>query len=198
MTRRPRTAAPCIPALATVPPLPPVLPRTAALALVLALALILAALAAPLPAQAQAQTETIRIPEDDPVMAAAIETAQASLPLVFAAVLDAEGRAHPAFTLKVAFPVETGEEVIWVSDVVRTPLGFSAALANDPRHLAGLSMGDTVTFQAPMIADWGLRADDGKLYGHYTTRALLATLPGEEAERIRALLSEAPLPAGWR
>ncbi|MCB1330436.1 MAG: DUF2314 domain-containing protein [Maritimibacter sp.] len=192
MTRRPRTAAPSIPAPATVLPSSPNLPRIATLAL----ALILAPLAAP--AQTETTAETIRIPQGDPAMAAAIETAQATLPMVFAAVLDADGRAHPAFTLKVAFPVETGEEVIWVSDVVRTPMGFTAALANAPRHLAGLSMGDTVTFQAPMIADWGLSADDGKLYGHYTTRALLATLPADAAERIRALLSEAPLPPGWR
>ena len=67
-------------------------------------ALALALTAPPAPA------DSVVIVADDPAMAAAIETAQSHLSRVFGAVMDPDGKAHPALTLKVAFPVEGGAE----------------------------------------------------------------------------------------
>jgi len=131
-------------------------------------------------------------------MSDAIHAAQSHLPQVFAAVMDADGKAHPALSLKVAFPVGDGEEVIWVSKVKHTGKRFTAVLANQPMYLEDLMAGDEVTFDKEMIADWGLVGDGGKLFGHYTTRVLLETMPADQAAQIRALLTPAPLPAGWR
>ena len=157
-----------------------------------ALALALALTAPPAPA------DSVAIVADDPSMAAAIESAQSHLPRVFGAVMDADGKAHPALTLRVAFPVEDGAEIIWVANVARAGTRFTAIFANQPLHLAGLAAGDAMTFDEDMIADWGLAGDAGRLLGHYTTGVLLETMPQDQAAQIRALLSEDPLPASWR
>ena len=159
-----------------------------------ALALVLATLAWISPAPA----ETVITAADDPRMAEAIETAQSHLARVVELGIDADGQGHPALTLKVAFPVEGGEEIIWVAGVSRKGTEWTGSLANEPLHLTGLAAGDTVTFDQGMIADWGLVDASGKLFGHFTTRVLLETMPEDQAAPIRALLSEDPLPASWR
>lgn len=145
-----------------------------------------------------ALAENVVIVADDPAMAAAIETARRHLPRVFGAAMDADGKAHPALTLKVAFQVEDGAEIIWVANVARAGKRFTAILANEPVYLADLAAGDAVTFDDAMIADWGLAGDAGRLFGHLTTRVLLETMPEDQAAPVRALLSEDPLPAAWR
>ena len=145
-----------------------------------------------------ASAESVVIVADEAAMAAAIETAQSHLPRVFDAVIDADGKAHPALILKVAFPVEDGEEIIWVANVARAGKQLTAILANEPVYLAGLAAGDKVTFDEDLIADSGLAGDAGRLFGHYTTRVLLETMPEDQAARVRALLSEDPQPATWR
>lgn len=159
-----------------------------------ALTLAFAFVAPPTPCRA----ENVVFVASSSTMTDAIRAAQSHLPRVFAAVMDPDGKAHPALSLKVAFPVGDGEEVIWVSKVKRTGKRFTAVLANQPMYLDGLTAGDEVTFTKEMIADWGLVSDGGKLLGHYTTRVLLETMPADQAAQVRALLTPAPLPAAWR
>ena len=164
----------------------PRLPR-AARTLTFALALALVPVIAP--------AETVVTEAGDPVIAAAIETARSHLARVFDVGFQEGGTAHPALTLKVAFPIEDGEEIIWVAEAARAGADMSGKLANDPVHLPGLSAGDTVTFTEDMIADWGIVGAAGKLFGHYTTRVLIETMPEDQAAAIRDLLSDDPLPA---
>lgn len=147
---------------------------------------------------ALAADETVTVTAADPAMAAAVETARSHLARVLDTAIASDGTAHPALTLKVAFAVDDGEEIIWVATVVRDGAEFTATLANEPLRLEGLAAGDTVRFTEAMIADWGLVGASGKLFGHYTTRVLLDTMPEAEAAPIRALLSDNPLPASWR
>ena len=155
-----------------------------------ATALALAPVAAP--------AETVVTSAGDPAMAAAIATARSHLDRVFDEGFGDDGRAHPALTLKVAFPIETGEEIIWVAEVARSGAAFTGTLANAPLHLPELNAGDEVRFGEEMIADWGIVGAAGTLFGHYTTRVLIETMPEDQAGPIRALLNEDPLPAAWR
>lgn len=175
----------------------PALPRLARpLVAVFVLALALAAAAPP------ARAESVVTVTDDPAMVAAVAEAQSHLDRVFDVAIGADGAGHPALTLKVAFPAgtgaEVGEEVIWVAQVARAGGRFTAILANEPLHLPDLAAGDTVTFDRDMIADWGLVGENGKLFGHYTTRVLLETMSQDQAAQIGALLNDTPLPATWQ
>lgn len=165
-----------------------------------AVALTLAALAPALPAQ----SETMVTAAQDPAMVEAVETARRHLDRVFDTAFGAADTAHPALTLKIAFPVEgdgtgtVGEEVIWVANIARDGGRFTATLANEPLHLQGLAAGDSVTFDRDMIADWSLLGQAELLFGHYTTRVLLDTMPADQAAPVRAILSEDPLPEAWQ
>jgi len=164
----------------------------------LSLALVLG-LAGSLPAVGQ--DEVVSTNADDPAMSAAIETAQSHLAKVLTAAINEVGVGHPALSLKVAFPVDTDDmdtEVIWLSDISLAQEGMAGKLANEPVNMPDLHLGDEVRFSQEMIFDWGLAGPEGKVFGHYTTRVLLGSLPEDQAAPIRALLSDDPLPDAWR
>ena len=73
----------------------------------------------------------------------------------------------------------------WVTPVARH--GGDALLVRTPEG-AVLSAG----FAG--ILDWGFTGPDGRLYGNYRARLLMAALPPDAAARLAATLSETPLP----
>lgn len=137
--------------------------------------------------------------KDDPKMNAAIAKARGGLSTVFPRVFDASGNAHPAFSLKVAVPIagsDDGNEIIWVNSIRKRGKAFSGKLANAPVLFKG-DVGDPLKFNESQIADWGLSAPNGKLFGHYTTRAMLPRLPSDQAAQIKSILSKRPMPDGF-
>jgi len=69
-------------------------------------------------------------------------------------------------------------------------------LANDPVSFKG-NAGDAITFSADQVRDWYVFGADGKMYGNYTTRVMLADLSPELSAQIEAMLSPTPLPDTW-
>lgn len=138
--------------------------------------------------------------KNDLSMNEAEDAAQKSLPDFLASKIDANGAAIDGAMVKVAFPVtrdgQSGDEVIWVGPFGRDDDGFSGLLANEPVDMSGAA-GDTVAFSQDMIRDWMYRGPDGKLYGNYTTRVMLADLTGDQAAQIAQVLSANPLPDSW-
>ena len=127
---------------------------------------------------------------EDEVMNAAVAQARATLS-EFLDRLDA-GRLTDRDMLKVAFPTSGGGyEHIWVAAVRRTSGGLSGVLANDPVHL-DKRRGDPVVFTEAMVSDWSYEAR-GRLWGNFTTRAVLPTLRSDQAAQLRAILSETPV-----
>ena len=51
-----------------------------------------------------------------------------------------------------------------------------------------MKFGQTITVTKGEISDW-LYMREGKMYGNYTLRPLLATMPPEEAARFKAMLA---------
>ena len=165
--------------------------------------LILAAAAAALSLSACGQSETkaptlesagpgdeiVQYEAQDAVMNAAIAEAKASLP-AFLTRLDA-GDIGPGDSLKVGFPVDNGHEHIWVNQIARKGDELTGVLANEPNWMPGLHQGSPVTFAPDLVSDWSYEKD-GKLWGNYTTRVMLPSLPPEDAAAVKANLSDTP------
>lgn len=168
------------------------------------LALILSCLLLAPPAFAQKADPVPQAPEGlelfdatDAAMNAAIAQAQASLPLFFAQVFDANGVAQRG-SVKVSFttfPDNVGQEIIWVGNLRRLPDGsFSGTLNNQPFNLGDWQIGTPVSFTLDQIEDWSHPSAQGNL-GNFTTR-VIAALPGNG--HIWSSLANEPIPAGWR
>lgn len=161
--------------------------------------LFIAALAFATPASAQkADPPSLELfAAGDVTMNAAIAEAQRTLPAFLVYVLSADGVAQGG-SLKVAFqtfPVNQGDEVIWVTAFRRLPDGsFTGRLNNQPFHLGDWQFGDTVAFPASAIRDWSLPSSQGS-YGNYSTR-VIAAQPGNE-HMFQGLATD-PLPAAWQ
>lgn len=133
----------------------------------------------------------------DTHMNTAQRDARNSLGAFLAAALDDTGTSLPDTGLKVAFQTPAGlTEVIWIARFKQDGNGFTGHLANRPMHMDGAA-GDPVSFDRGAIRDWFLIGDDGRMYGSFTTRAMLPEMSPEAVRSVQALLSPAPLPAGW-
>ena len=97
---------------------------------------------------------------------------------------------------------------VWLSDIEKDQTGQNAAGTNDitltGRIVRGLSdtsdlppsIGRRVTFRQSEIWDWAI-THEGRVYGLYTIRRNLDSLPPEMAALAKANLSEDPVPSGW-
>lgn len=155
-----------------------------------------------LPMASQAGDPIVPFDADDRKMNTAINQARGTLDLFLANVLDAKGKSNADSSLKVAFQVDAtdvGNEIIWVSGFSRNAKGrFVGFLANEPNHMPAKHIHSKVRFTAQQIRDWGYFDAEGKLFGHYTTRVLVKTLPDNQAKPILDLLSDYPVPDKWK
>jgi uncharacterized protein YegJ (DUF2314 family) len=116
----------------------------------------------------------------------------------FEHVLAHDGNARADAAVKVAIPVgKSRSELVWVTPFARVDDGFVGVLATAPEALTDLDTGDLVTFGQDQVRDWSFHGPDGKLYGSYTTRVMLATINSAQAAEIATLLSDDPLPSDW-
>jgi uncharacterized protein YegJ (DUF2314 family) len=92
--------------------------------------------------------------------------------------------------LKVRFDVGAGVEHIWVSDVKKLSDGnYSGRFANEPSDLIGKNIGDQVEFKQTDISDWMFMRNE-KVVGGETIKALLKSMPKEEADAMRARMEQ--------
>lgn len=96
-----------------------------------------------------------------------------------------------AIGIKVSIPHAEGVEHLWMTGCRTGDLdSFECVVSNEPKAVP-LELGSRFTFDTDAISDWMYRKD-GKIHGGYSIRALLPTLPEDEAESMREML--APLP----
>ena len=92
--------------------------------------------------------------------------------------------------MKVRFNVGAGVEHIWVSDVRQLSDGdYSGRFANEPSDLPGKNVGDQVKFKQIDISDWMFMRNE-KVVGGETIKALLKSMPKEEADALRARMEQ--------
>ena len=90
----------------------------------------------------------------------------------------------------VKAPIEQNgrTEHFWLSDVTFKNGKFTGTIDNDPGIVTNVELGQKWTLGKTEISDW-MYLRDGKIYGNYTMRPLLATMPEEEAEVLRSMLA---------
>lgn len=145
-------------------------------------------LAGALPAAAQSLTgkaerdELAFVSRNDPVMAAAMRKARASLP-DFLATAAAPGASMKGFSVKVAVREGDKAEYFWIQPFERKDDRFSGRLNNTPRMVRSVKAGQTISFSEKEIVDWTYM-DGTTMKGNYTACALLASASPQERENF--------------
>ncbi|CAN7398327.1 DUF2314 domain-containing protein [Phenylobacterium sp. LjRoot164] len=141
------------------------------------------------------EQEVIFSKEQDAALTAASAEARKSLP-VFWAKFDAKPAGYGDYAVKAAFETRGGAtENIWVNVIGRADGKVTGELANEPYDLGALKLGDQVDVDETAISDWQY-SKGGKLYGHFTTRALTARANAAQRAQSAELFSPQPLEAG--
>lgn len=142
--------------------------------------------------------QVVSFTTSDPRLNVAQENAQRYLTRFFNAVLDDTGMARNDAAVQVAIPTNDATyEVIWITPFAQNGDHFIGLLANKPSNLVGLKAGDAVKFSAEQVRDWYFIGRNGRIFGSYTTRAMLDDLDADQAEMISSMLSDSPVPSDW-
>lgn len=148
-----------------------------------------------------ARADTLLIAPNDAAMSQAQTAARSTLTRALLTAMQKNGKLSRSIALKVAIPVgrkaNNDTEVIWVENITRTANGFAGKLQNTPVEIRNKRKGSRVRFTNQQIADWALPASDGRLFGHYTTRAMLPHLDAQTRKSIEATLQPHPTPTNW-
>ena len=131
-------------------------------------------------------------PADDPALAEATKKAVSTLGM-FWAKFDTHAAGTSDYNVKLRLIGQDGYvEYIWAEPLRHSTEEVVARLANDPVHLAGLKFGSEVRAPVGQIADWSYEKE-GKLFGHFTTRALVKWATPEQRAEYEHLLAPTPL-----
>jgi len=147
------------------------------------MSLVLAGAVAAAGAQTRDHNEVVRVPNQDPVMAAAIAKAQATLD-DFLAVWRAQPTGASDYKLKVRIRDGENSEHFWVQPFRPVNDGFEGILANEPKLVRGVRGGQRISFARADITDWGY-VRNGKQVGSFTVCALFRHAPREQVEYYR-------------
>lgn len=129
---------------------------------------------------------------DDPALAEATKQAVSTLG-IFWSKFDTHAAGTRNYDVKLRLVGQDGYvEYIWAEPVRHSADEVVAHLANEPVHLAGLKLGSEVRASVGQIADWAY-AKDGKLYGHFTSRALAKWATPEQRALYERVLAPTPL-----
>ena len=85
---------------------------------------------------------------------------------------------------------DSGEtEHFWLINVSYRNGQFEGEINNEPGIVTNVRMGEKRKVNKADISDW-MFMRGGKLYGNYTMRPLLTTMPKEEADKYRSMFAE--------
>ena len=90
----------------------------------------------------------------------------------------------------VKAPIEDGGETehFWLTGVTFANGKFTGTINNEPGMVSNVTMGQQYSLGRTEISDW-MFMRDGKMYGNYTMRPLLATMPEAEADMYRKMFA---------
>ncbi|MGO9486682.1 MAG: YegJ family protein [Rhodomicrobium sp.] len=132
------------------------------------------------------EDRTIHVPNVDAEMNAAIEKARKSLPL-FWEKLAKPGEGESGFTLKVKIEDGGYSEHFWVIDIERKGETIFGTIDNTPEEVKSVTMGQRIRIAPDQISDW-MYMHNRKMVGNETLRVLLARMPKQQADALRAML----------
>jgi uncharacterized protein YegJ (DUF2314 family) len=127
--------------------------------------------------------EVVLTPTGDPHMEAARNQARATLDSFF----ETE-RKRPVgtsgFKVKVRFSDGGYTEHFWVQQFHARGSGYEGVLANEPKYVKTVQLGQAVRFRREDITDWGY-VKEGRQIGSFTVCAALKRMPKEQADYYR-------------
>ena len=122
---------------------------------------------------------------DEQEMDAAIARAQSEVDSFIAEMLKSNGT---DFAVKAPIQDQDETEHFWLTDIVYRNGKFEGVIGNEPGIVTNVKSGQKWTVKKSEISDW-MFMREGKMYGNYTIRPLLKTMPEEEAARFRSMLA---------
>lgn len=136
--------------------------------------------------------EVIWSDKDDAVMNAAEAEARASLPYFWAKV-DSKDPSRSNFMIKVGLPTDHGGvEHIWTALLSHEGDVIMGRLDQVPEDVAAMKAGAEFRVNPAQISDW-MYMKSGKLYGSYTTRAMMDRVSPENRKATLKVLAPTPL-----
>ena len=103
----------------------------------------------------------------------------------------ADFKAKKSENYSVKAPIADGEDIehFWLIDIEFDGENFHGSIGNEPGIVSNVKFGQKWTLAKDEISDW-MFMRDGKMYGNYTMRPLLETMPPEQATKFKAILAE--------
>lgn len=135
---------------------------------------------------AQEPETLIRDGFDQKEMDKAIARAQKEIDSFIKELAKPKGENH---AIKVPITDKNGTEFFWLTQVKFKDGTFEGTVNNEPGIVKNVKMGERRKVKKANVADW-LYLRDGKMYGNYTVRPLMKTMPKEEVEWLRSILVE--------
>jgi len=126
--------------------------------------------------------------DDDPVMAAAIAEAQATLPQ-FWQVFHQRARGESNFMLLVRITDQGRIEHFGVTDFELRDGRTMVTISNAPKIVANVKSGDRIEIPATNITDWSYMRD-GKYAGLFTLKARFKELPAANVALIKKSMAD--------
>lgn len=123
---------------------------------------------------------------DEREMDAAIARARLEVDRFTTELAQPTGENH---AVKVAIKDGENTEHFWLIDVAFRNGQFEGTINNDPGVVSNIKIGQKWSAKQEEISDW-MFMRDGKMFGNYTMRPLLKTLPAAEAAEFRAMFAE--------
>lgn len=122
---------------------------------------------------------------DEQEMNAAIARARGETDLFIRELSKPTGEDHA-----VKAPIEDAgkTEHFWLTQVSFKNGEFKGTINNSPGIVGNVKLGQSWTIKKNEISDW-MYMRNGKMYGNYTLRPLLKTLPEEEAAKLREIIA---------
>ena len=122
---------------------------------------------------------------DESEMAAATERA---INEVDAFISDLKTGRSKDYAVKAPIKDNGETEHFWLTEVTFDGAKFTGTIDNEPGMVSNVKMGQKWTLGKKEISDW-MYMRDGKMYGNYTMRPLLVTMPKEQADQFRAMFA---------
>lgn len=122
---------------------------------------------------------------DEKEMDAAIARARSEVDS-FIAELSKRNRSD--FAGKVPIQDNDETEHFWLTDIVYRNGKFEGIIGNDPGIVTNVKSGQKWSVKKSEISDW-MFMREGKMYGNYTIRPLLKSMPEDQAAKFRSMLA---------
>ena len=126
--------------------------------------------------------------DDDPVIAAAISNAQATLPQ-FWQVFDKRARGESNFMLFVRITDKGRIEHFGVTDFELRDGKTMITISNTPKIVASVKLGDRIEIPEAEITDWSYMRD-GKYVGMVTFKVHFKQMQPADVERIKQMMAD--------